>query len=144
MNNNCSLIIWWLWRRCHSLFHSELGRETLQRRWYLILRSGRVGRCQIFKGQLIIRTYFLWFSPIWDRGFFVFIKISTKLTLLSINYWIEIIYFCGVVLYLPYNRHLIYNLLFLYNIRNNYNHKRIIQLFLLPDMDKNIIRNYYI
>ncbi len=27
--------------------HSELGRERLQRRWYSVLRRGRVGRCQV-------------------------------------------------------------------------------------------------
>ena len=26
--------------------HSELGRENPQRRWYFVLRRGRVGRCQ--------------------------------------------------------------------------------------------------
>ena len=38
----------WLWRRCPTRFHSELGRETLQRRWYFVLRHGRVGRCLVF------------------------------------------------------------------------------------------------
>ena len=39
----------WLWRRCPTRFHSELGRETLQRRWYFVLRHGRVGRCLVFQ-----------------------------------------------------------------------------------------------
>ena len=29
--------------------HSELGRENPQRRWYFVLRHGRVGRCQAKK-----------------------------------------------------------------------------------------------
>ena len=29
--------------------HSELGRESLQRRWYFVLRHGRVGRCLVFQ-----------------------------------------------------------------------------------------------
>ena len=28
--------------------HSELGSESPQRRWYFVLRRGRVGRCQAF------------------------------------------------------------------------------------------------
>ena len=32
--------------------HSELGRENLQRRWYFVLRHGRVGRCRALKTQL--------------------------------------------------------------------------------------------
>ena len=31
--------------------HSELGRENPQRRWYFVLRHGRVGRCQALKTQ---------------------------------------------------------------------------------------------
>ena len=29
--------------------HPELGRESLQRPWYCVLRRGRVGRCQVFQ-----------------------------------------------------------------------------------------------
>ena len=29
--------------------HSELGSQALQRRWYFVLRYGRVGRCQALK-----------------------------------------------------------------------------------------------
>ena len=31
--------------------HPELGRETPQRRWYCVLRRGRVGRRQVFEGK---------------------------------------------------------------------------------------------
>ena len=31
--------------------HSELGRENPQRRWYFVLRHGRVGRCRALKSQ---------------------------------------------------------------------------------------------
>ena len=31
--------------------HSELGRENPQRRWYFVLRHGRVGRCRALKLQ---------------------------------------------------------------------------------------------
>ncbi len=30
----------------HTRYHSELGSKVPQRRWYFILRYGRVGRCQ--------------------------------------------------------------------------------------------------
>ena len=39
----------WLWRRCPTRTHSELGRESLQRRWYFVLRHGRVGRCLVIQ-----------------------------------------------------------------------------------------------
>ena len=42
-------MIWWLWRRSRTRSHPELGRETLQRQWYSVLRRGRVGRRQVFK-----------------------------------------------------------------------------------------------
>ena len=32
--------------------HLELGREKPQRRWYFVLRHGRVGRRQVFKEQI--------------------------------------------------------------------------------------------
>ncbi len=41
-----------LWRRENTRFHPELGRENLQRRWYFVLRHGRVGRCRALKSQL--------------------------------------------------------------------------------------------
>ncbi len=44
-------MVWWLWRGENTRFHSELGRENPQRRWYFILRCGRVGRCQALKTQ---------------------------------------------------------------------------------------------
>ena len=31
--------------------HPELGRESPQRRWYCVLRRGRVGRRQVFQGK---------------------------------------------------------------------------------------------
>ena len=34
--------------------HSELGRENPQRRWYFVLRHGRVGRCPALKTQLLL------------------------------------------------------------------------------------------
>ena len=53
----------WLWRKCPTRSHSELGRESLQRRWYFVLRHGRVGRCLVFQlhvpprgGSLILPT----------------------------------------------------------------------------------------
>ena len=42
-----------LWRRENTRFHSELGRENLQRRWYFVLRHGRVGRCRALKTQFV-------------------------------------------------------------------------------------------
>ena len=36
----------WLLRRGHTRSHSELGSQALQRRWYFVLRHGRVGRCR--------------------------------------------------------------------------------------------------
>ena len=47
----CVLPTWWLWRSGCTRSHSELGRETLQRQWYFILRCGRVGRCQVCKAH---------------------------------------------------------------------------------------------
>ena len=42
----------WLWRKRPTRPHSELGRESLQRRWYFVLRHGRVGRCLVFRLRL--------------------------------------------------------------------------------------------
>ena len=39
-------LVWWLWRGARTRSHPELGRENPQRRWYFVLRRGRVGRCQ--------------------------------------------------------------------------------------------------
>src|SRR5699024_9521952 len=36
----CALLTWWLLRSGCTRSHSELGRETLQRRWYFVLRHG--------------------------------------------------------------------------------------------------------
>ena len=33
--------------------HPELGRESPQRRWYCVLRRGRVGRRQVFEGKTL-------------------------------------------------------------------------------------------
>src|SRR5690606_11784310 len=49
--NLCSSPTWWLWRSGCTRSHSELGRETLQRQWYFVLRCGRVGRCQVCKAH---------------------------------------------------------------------------------------------
>ena len=52
---------WWLWRGCPTRSHLELGRETPQRRWYFVLRRGRVGRRQVFQAEPPeqSKTYFL-------------------------------------------------------------------------------------
>ena len=42
---------WWYWRGAYTRSHPELGRENPQRRWYCILRCGRVGRRQVFDTQ---------------------------------------------------------------------------------------------
>jgi hypothetical protein len=44
----CGATIWWLWRGVYTRSHLELGRENPQRRWYFVLRRGRVGRRQVF------------------------------------------------------------------------------------------------
>src|SRR5215217_5308966 len=48
---SCPLPTWWLLRGGRTRSHSEHGRETPQRRWYFVLRRGRVGRCQVCKRQ---------------------------------------------------------------------------------------------
>ncbi len=48
---SCALPTWWFWRGGCTRSHSEHGRETPQRRWYFVLRRGRVGRCQVCKSQ---------------------------------------------------------------------------------------------
>jgi hypothetical protein len=50
--NNTSPLTWWLWRGGCTRSHSELGRETPLRRWYFVLRRGRVGRCQVCRAVL--------------------------------------------------------------------------------------------
>ena len=35
-----------LLRKGHTRSHSELGSQAFQRRWYFVLRHGRVGRCR--------------------------------------------------------------------------------------------------
>ena len=47
----CALPTWWSWRGGCTRSHSEHGRETPLRRWYFVLRRGRVGRCQVCKAQ---------------------------------------------------------------------------------------------
>ena len=42
----CDFMVRWLWRGENTRLHSELGRENPQRRWYFVLRHGRVGRCR--------------------------------------------------------------------------------------------------
>lgn len=44
--------IWWFSRKCYTRSLFELDGETLQRRWYCVLRPGRVGHCQIIEAQL--------------------------------------------------------------------------------------------
>ena len=55
----CALPTWWSWRGGCTRSHSEHGRETPQRRWYFVLRRGRVGRCQVCKAQHISSLYIL-------------------------------------------------------------------------------------
>src|SRR5947209_6988817 len=47
----CLSPAWWLLRSDKTRSHPELGRQTLQRRWYYVSRPGRVGRCQACQGQ---------------------------------------------------------------------------------------------
>src|SRR3954453_18951600 len=49
----CLSPAWWLLRSDKTRSHPELGRQTLQRRWYYVSRPGRVGRCQACQGQKI-------------------------------------------------------------------------------------------
>ncbi len=57
----CALPTWWSWRGGCTRSHSEHGRETPLRRWYFVLRRGRVGRCQVCKAQHISsQTYETW------------------------------------------------------------------------------------
>ena len=42
-------IAWWLYRRCPTRSHLELGRETRLRQWYYRSSDGRVGRRQALK-----------------------------------------------------------------------------------------------
>ena len=41
-------------RKGHTRFHSELGSQAFQRRWYFVLRHGRVGRCQAIQMKNIL------------------------------------------------------------------------------------------
>ena len=50
-NSLCSSPAWWLWRGVQTRSHLELGRKSLQRQWYFVLRRGRVGRCQACEEQ---------------------------------------------------------------------------------------------
>ncbi len=47
----CASMVWWLQRGAHTRSHPELGRENPQRRWYCVLRRGRVGRRQTFQAH---------------------------------------------------------------------------------------------
>src|SRR5438270_13449095 len=47
----CLSPAWWLLRSDKTRSHPELGRQTLQRRWYYVSRPGRVGRCQACQRQ---------------------------------------------------------------------------------------------
>ncbi len=44
---------WWPWRGRNTRSHPELGRETPQRRWYCVLRRGRVGHRQVFQANVV-------------------------------------------------------------------------------------------
>ena len=43
-------------RKCNTRYHSELGSQAFLRRWYFVLRHGRVGRCQaiLMKNTIIV------------------------------------------------------------------------------------------
>ena len=47
---------WWLWRGARTRSHPELGRENPLRQWYYVLRHGRVGRRQVFKGLFVFSS----------------------------------------------------------------------------------------
>jgi hypothetical protein len=53
----CALPTWWFWRGGCTRSHSEPGRETPQRRWYFVLRRGRVGRRQVCKSQKLLLNH---------------------------------------------------------------------------------------
>jgi hypothetical protein len=57
LTSACALPTWWLWRGGCTRSHSELGRETPQRRWYFVSRHGRVGRCQVCKTHVEASQY---------------------------------------------------------------------------------------
>ena len=50
----CLLLTWWLLRGGCTRSLSEHGRETPLRQWYFVSRRGRVGRCQVYKMQLVL------------------------------------------------------------------------------------------
>ena len=45
-------------RKCNTRSHPELGSQAFQRRWYFVLRHGRVGLCQahILMKKIIVVT----------------------------------------------------------------------------------------
>jgi hypothetical protein len=49
---------WWLERGDNTRFHSELDRKDPQRRWYFVLRRGRVGRCQPLEVYCYLSIHF--------------------------------------------------------------------------------------
>ena len=51
-----TLWAWRLLRRGNTRSHSELGSQALQRRWYFVLRHGRVGRCQAKKLNIFMKV----------------------------------------------------------------------------------------
>ena len=50
-------LAWWSWRGANTRSHPELGRENPQRRWYCVLRRGRVGRRQACKSRNTRHTH---------------------------------------------------------------------------------------
>ena len=75
--------------------HSELGREKLQRRWYFVLRHGRVGHCQIFQVHCFLRCLQTqtW-SRIWKPHRFI-IDGAFAVFCLS-NWWFESFRFASI------------------------------------------------
>ena len=59
-----TFLAWWLWRGARTRSHPELGRENPQRRWYCVLRRGRVGRRQAKKVSAVLCFLRRHFYPI--------------------------------------------------------------------------------
>ncbi len=67
--NYTAPLTWWLWRGGCTRSHSELGRETPQRRWYFVLRRGRVGRCQVCRAVWLSELKSFLFTPCFAASF---------------------------------------------------------------------------
>jgi hypothetical protein len=56
---------------CPTRSHPELGRETVPRQWYFVLRRGRVGRRQAYQVQMPIHNDKTNLKPPRKGGFLV-------------------------------------------------------------------------